>query len=178
MVVFFQMFFLVLFQMFKLSLFVFTIKWSDTLNTFGEYILQDYQFKYILHCLSIFYPEPFLFFPPALHIIEWKGSCKELLFCSAVSFLFKSDNISRATFRGGAWVNDIPKTVAIIAKHHPLSQSFSSTLIWVAAAFFQAKQRPLGRALEKYDIFPGTAWSDNSEDLMIHTLIWNSATSG
>ena len=71
--------------------------------------MQDYQFKYISHCLSTFYPEPFHLFAPALHIIEWKCSCKELLFCSAVSFLFKSDNISRATFRGGAWVNDITK---------------------------------------------------------------------
>ena len=72
----------------------------------------------------------------------------------------------------------LPKTVTIIPKYHPLSQSFSSTLIWVTVAFLQAKQRPLGRALRKYDIFPGTAWSDNTEDLMIHALIWNSPTSG
>ena len=143
-------------------------------------IVQDYQFKYIWHCLSTFYPEPFLLFAPALLIIEWKCSCKELPFGSAVSFLFKSDNISRAACRGGAEVLELmtlPKTVAIIPKYHRLSQSFSPTLIWVTAAFFQAKQRLLGRALRKY-IFPGTAWSDNSEDLTIHALIWNSATSG
>ena len=104
--------------MFKLPLFVFTIKSSDTFFSIHQKVLwilsanvmQDYQFKYILHCLYTFYLQPFLFFfAPGLHIIEWKGSCKEFLFCSAVSFLFKSDNISRATFRGGAWVNDITK---------------------------------------------------------------------
>ena len=68
--------------------------------------MQDYQFKYISHGLCIFYPEPFHFSAPTLHIIEWKGSCKEFLF---VQLFFKSDNISRATFRGGAWVNVITK---------------------------------------------------------------------
>ena len=64
----------------------------------------------------------------------------------------------------------LPKTDALIAKDHPLSKSFSSTLIQVTAAFFQAKQRALGRALKKYDIFAGTTCTNNSEDLMIHAL--------
>ena len=64
----------------------------------------------------------------------------------------------------------LPKTDALIAKDHPLSKSFSPTLIQVTAAFFQAKQRALGRALKKYDTFAGTAWTNNSEDLMIHAL--------
>ena len=70
----------------------------------------------------------------------------------------------------------LPKTAALIAKYHPLSNSFSSNLIWVTAAFFQAKQRALERALKKY-IFAGAAWSENSEDLMIYALIWNSVIS-
>ena len=61
----------------------------------------------------------------------------------------------------------LPKTAAPIAKCHPLSNGFSSTLM---AAFFQAKQRPLERALKKY-IFAGAAWSENSEELMIYALI-------
>ena len=68
--------------------------------------MQGYQFKYISRCLCIFYPEPFLFSAPTLHIIECKGSYKEFLF---VQLFFKSDHISHATFRGGAWVNDITK---------------------------------------------------------------------
>ena len=48
----------------------------------------------------------------------------------------------------------LPKTAALIAKYHPLSKSFTSTLIWVTAAFFQAKQRVLERTLKKY-IFAG-----------------------
>ena len=89
-----------------------------TLNYFESFRYFEY-FRWI-YCrttgLNIFYivclsftQNLFFFFPPALHIIEWKGSCKELLFCSAVSFLFKSDNISRATYRGGALINDITK---------------------------------------------------------------------
>ena len=35
----------------------------------------------------------------------------------------------------------LPKPAVLIAKYHPLSQSFSSTLKWVTAAFFQAKQK-------------------------------------
>ena len=34
----------------------------------------------------------------------------------------------------------LPKTVALIAKLYPCSRSFSSTLIWLTPAFFQAKQ--------------------------------------
>ena len=65
----------------------------------------------------------------------------------------------------------LPKIEALIAKYHPLSQSFPPTLIHVTAAFFPEKQRALGRALKKYDIFERTAGTDNSEDLMIHALI-------
>ena len=72
----------------------------------------------------------------------------------------------------------LAETAALIAKYHPLPQSFLPTLIEVTAVFFLAKQRALGRALKKYDIFAGTAWTDNSEDLMIHALIGNAATSG
>ena len=36
---------------------------------------------------------------------------------------------------------------------------------------FSGKNKALGRKLKKYDIFTGTAWTDNSEDLMIHALI-------
>ena len=43
---------------------------------------------------------------PTLHIIESNCSCKEFLF---VKLLFKSDNISPTTVRGGTWVNDITK---------------------------------------------------------------------
>ena len=57
----------------------------------------------------------------------------------------------------------LPKTAVLLAKYQPLSKSFSSTLIWVTAAFFQTKQRALERALKKY-IFAGAAWSKNSED--------------
>ena len=72
----------------------------------------------------------------------------------------------------------LPKTEALIAKYLPLSQSFLPFLIEVMAAFFPAKQRALGRTLKKYDIFAGTAWTDNSEDLVIHALTGNSAISG
>ena len=96
--------------MFKLPFFVFTIKWSDISFSIHQKlpwilsanVMQDYQFKYVSHCLCIFYPESFLFPAPTLHIIEWKGSCKEFLF---VQLFFKSDDISRVTFRG----NDITK---------------------------------------------------------------------
>ena len=71
--------------------------------------MQDYQWKYISHCLCIFYPEPFHYSAPTLHIIESNGSCKEFLF---VQLFFKSDNISPATVRGGTWVNDITKYCA------------------------------------------------------------------
>ena len=67
--------------------------------------MQEYQFKYISQCLCIFYLY-FTYSAPTLHIIDPNGSCKEFLF---VQLLFKSDNISRATVRGGTWVNDITK---------------------------------------------------------------------
>ena len=64
--------FLVLFQIFKLLFFVFTIKSNGTsfsihqklLWVLSTTIIQDYQFKYILHCLCMFYPEFFLFSAP------------------------------------------------------------------------------------------------------------------
>ena len=97
--------------MFKLRFFVSTINWSDIsfwihqklLWILSANLMQDYQFKYISHCLCIFYPELFLFSASTLHIIEWKGFCKEFLF---VQLFFKYVNISRVTLRGGAWVND------------------------------------------------------------------------
>ena len=70
----------------------------------------------------------------------------------------------------------LPKTAALIAKYHLLSNSFLSTLTWVAAAFLQTKQRALERALKKH-IFTGAAWSENSVDLIIYALIWISAIS-
>ena len=68
--------------------------------------MQDYQFNYISHCLSIFYPEPFHYSAPTLRIIESNGSYKEFLF---IQLLFKSDNISLAIVRGCTWANDITK---------------------------------------------------------------------
>ena len=109
-----QIFLLFFFKCLNCLFFVFTTKWSDIsfsihqklLWILSANVMQDYQFKYISHCLCISYPEPFLFPAPTLHIREWKGSCKE---CLLVQLFFKSDNISRATFRGGAWVKDITK---------------------------------------------------------------------
>ena len=53
------------FQMLKLPFFVFTIKWSDIsfsihqklLLILSANIMQNYQFKYVSHCLSITNPE-------------------------------------------------------------------------------------------------------------------------
>ena len=139
--------------------------------------MQDYQFKHISHCLCIFDPEPFLFFALALDIIEWKGSCKEIFFVQLFLFCLNLITFRAPHLEEVLELMTLPKTEALIAKYHPLSKSFTSTIIWVTAAFFQAKQRVLGRALRKY-IFVGTAWTDNFEDLMIHLLIWNSAVSG
>ena len=94
----------------SIAAFCFHIEWSDiffsilqkVLWILSANVMQDYQFKYISHCLCISYPEPFLFSRSALHILECKGSCQELLFCSTFSFFYKSDNTSSATFRGGA----------------------------------------------------------------------------
>ena len=65
----------------------------------------------------MFYPEPFLFSAPTLHIIEWKSSSKEFLF---VQLFFKPDNVSRTTFRGDAWVNDITKNFCAYREISPL----------------------------------------------------------
>ena len=107
-----QMFFS--FSNVQITVSVFTIKWNDISFSihqklfwiFSAITKQGDQFKYILHCLCIFYPKFFHFPALTLHIAEWKGSCKEFLF---VNLIFKSDNIPQATFRGGAWVNNITK---------------------------------------------------------------------
>ena len=44
----------------------------------------------------------------------------------------------------------IPRFPVRADHRYLLSQSFSSTLIWITAAFFQAKQRVLERTLKKY----------------------------
>ena len=109
----------------QISVFVFTTKWNDIsfsiyqklLWIFSAIIMQDYQFKYISHCLCIFYPKPFNFSAPTLHIIEWKGSCKKFLF---VQLFLKSGNIPLATFRGSDWVNDITKNCGVYREIPPL----------------------------------------------------------
>ena len=111
--------------MFKLLFFVFTIKWNGVsfsiqqklLWTLSTTIIQDYQFKHISHCLCMFYPEPFLFSAPTLHIVEGKSSSKEFLF---VQLIFKPDKNSRTTFRGDAWVNDITKNFCAYREISPL----------------------------------------------------------
>ena len=151
--------------MFKLPLFVFTIKSSDTFFSIHQKVLwilsanvmQDYQFKYILHCLYTFYLQPllfFLFFAPGLQIIEWKGSCKELLFCSAVSFLFKSDNISRATFRGGAWVNDIIKNCGDSREIPPFVPELFIYSHMSNGSLLSGKTRSSGKSIEEIWYFP------------------------
>ena len=157
--------------MFKLATFVFTIKWNDIsfsisqklLRITSAIIMQDYQFKYISHSLCIFYPETFHISAPTLHIIEWKGSCRSL-------FLFNC-SLNLRTFRTSHLVEmlelmALPLTQALISKYHPCSQSSSSTLICVMAAYDVI-----------YDIFVRAAWTDSSEDLMINALIWSSAIS-
>ena len=111
--------------MFKLLFFVSATKWNyisfsfhqKLLWTLSMTIIQDYQFKYISHCLCMFYPEPFLLSAPTLHIIEWKSSSKEFLF---VQLFFKPDNVSRTTFRGDAWVNDSTKNFCAYREISPL----------------------------------------------------------
>ena len=105
--------------------FTFTIKWNNISFSihqklfwmFSAIIMEDQQFKYTSHCLCIFYPEPFHFFAPTLHIIEWKGSWKEFVF---IQLFFKSENISRAKSRGGAGVNDITKNCGAFREILPL----------------------------------------------------------
>ena len=116
--------------------------------------MQDYQFKYISHCLSTFYPEPFHLFAPALHIIEWKCSCKELLLCSAVSFLFKSDNISRATCRGGAWVNDITKNCDDYPEIPPFVPELFVYSHMSNGSLLSGKAKTSGKSIEEIWYFP------------------------
>ena len=130
--------------MFKLRFFVSTINWSDISFSIHQKLLwillanlmQDYQFKYISHCSCIFYPMPFLFFAPTMHIKEWKSSCKEffLFSCSLNLITFRAPHLEEVLE-----LMILPKTAALIAKYRPLSQSFSTTLIWVKRAFFQAE---------------------------------------
>ena len=167
--------------MFKLPFFVSTINWSDISFSIHQKLLwilsanliQDYQFKYTSHCLCFFYPELFLFSEPTLHIKEWKGSCKEFLF---VRLFFKSDNISHATFRG-AWVNDITKNCAAYREIPPFVPELFVYSHMSNGSLLSGKTKSSGKGIEEI-YFVGTAWTDNSEDLMIHLLIWNSAVSG
>ena len=166
--------------MFKLPFFVSTINWSDISFSIHQKLLwilsanlmQDYQFKYTQHCLCFFYLEPFLFSKPTLHIKEWKGSCKYLFLfgCSLNLLTFHAPHLEVLELM------TLPKTAPLIAKYHPLSHSFLSTPIWVTVAFFQAKESS-GKGIEEI-YFVGTSWTDDSADLMIHLLIWNSAASG
>ena len=57
-----------------------------------------------------------LLYAPTLHIIEWKGFCKEFLF---IQLFFKFDNILCTAFRGGAWVNEITKNCGAYRKIPP-----------------------------------------------------------
>ena len=145
--------------MFKLRFFVSTINWSDIAFSIHQKLLwillanlmQDYQFKYISHCSCIFYPVSFLFFAPTMHIKEWKSSCKFFF----IQLFFKSNNISRATFRGGAWVNDITKNCGAYREIPPfVSELFDYSHMSKESLL---SGRVLGRALKKY-IFIGTAW--------------------
>ena len=124
--------FLVLFQMFKLLFFVFTIKSNGTsfsihqklLWILSTTIIQDYQFKYILHSLCMFYPESFLFSAPkALPRSFFLFNC----FLNLITF-------RAAHLEETLELLTLPKTAALIAKFHRYSHSFSSTLIWVTAA--------------------------------------------
>ena len=89
------------------------------------------------------------FFAPGLHIIEWKGSCKEFLFCSAVSFLFKSDNISRATFRGGAWVNDVTKNWGAYREIPPFVQELYVYYYMSNGSLLSGKTKSSGKSIEE-----------------------------
>ena len=140
--------------MFKLPFFVFTIKWSDISFSIHQKlpwilsanVMQDYQFKYVSHCLCIFYPESFLFPAPTLHIIEWKGSCKEFLF---VQLFFKSDNISRATFRGGAWVNDVTKNWGAYREIPPFVQELYVYYYMSNGSLLSGKTKSSGKSIEE-----------------------------
>ena len=118
----------------QIVVFTFTIKWNNISFSihqklfwmFSAIIMEDQQFKYTSHCLCIFYPEPFHFFAPTLHIIEWKALEKSL-------FLFNY-SLNLKTFRAlnleeTLELMTLPKTVVLFAKYYPCSQSFSSTVI-------------------------------------------------
>ena len=128
-------------------------------------VMQDYQFKYISHCLCIFYPEPFLFSAPTLHITEWKGSCKEFLF---VRLFFKSNNISRATFRG-AWVNGITKNCGAYREILPFVPEFFVYPHMNNGSLLSGKTKTSGKGIEE-TYYVRTAWTENSKDLIIH--VW------
>ena len=137
--------------MFKLPFFVFPIKWSDISFSIHQKLpwilsIQDYQFKYISHCLCIFYPEPFLFSAPTLHIIEWKDCWKEFLF---VQLFFKSDDISRVTFRG----NDITKNCRAYRETPPFVPELFIYSHMNNGSLLSGKTKGSGNALKKYDIF-------------------------
>ena len=140
--------------MFKLPFFVSTINWSDIsfsihqklLWILSANVMQDYQFKYISHCLCISYPEPFLFPAPTLHIIEWKGSCKEFLF---VHLFFISDNISRATFRGGAWVYDVTKNCGAYRQIPPFVPELFVYSRMSNGSLLSGKSKSSGKGIEE-----------------------------
>ena len=126
------MFFLFFSKCSNCCFFVFTIKSNGTsfsihqklLWILSTTIIQDYQFKYILHCLCMFYPESFLFSAPkALTRSFYLFNC--FLNMRTFSAPHLEETLELLT---------LPKTVALIAKFHRCSHSFSSTLIWVTAA--------------------------------------------
>ena len=108
--------------------------------------MQDYEFKYISHCLCIFYPKPFPFSALTLHIKAWKGSCQEFLF---VQLFFKSDDISRATFRGSAWVNDITKNCGPYCKIPPFVPELSVYSHMSNGSLLSGKTKSSGKGIEE-----------------------------
>ena len=73
---------------------------------FANRKLWKYLVQVFLVGFSSFLVSDYTSLAPTLHIIEWKGSCKDLLF---VHLFFKSDNFSQVIFRGGVWVNEITR---------------------------------------------------------------------
>ena len=167
--------------MFKLPFFVFTIKWGDISFSIHQKLLWILSANVMQGLLVLIYFTWFVYLLPRA----------SSLLCTCPAYNQSGKVLARSLFLFGCFLNLItfcaphlkvlelmalPKTEVLIAKHHPLSNIFSSTLIWVIATFLQAKQRALERVLKKY-IFAEAAWSENSEDLMIYALIWNSAIS-
>ena len=109
-------------------------------------IMQDYQFKHISHCFCIFYPEPFLFSAPTLHMIEWKSSCKEFFL---LQLLFKSDNISHTIFRGDAWVNDITENSGVYCKISPLLPEIFACSHMRNSSLLSGKTKSSGKDIEE-----------------------------